>query len=63
MAKKCHNYRLQANPWYREEGTQSRHNPIFYSTIYNIFQVLFPFNANKLFSDKTKICLDIGPAY
>ena len=28
-----------------------------------IFQVPFPFNVNKLCSDKTKICLDIGPAY
>ena len=27
-----------------------------------IFQVPFPFNVNKLYSDKTKICLDIGPA-
>ena len=27
-----------------------------------IFQVPFPFNVNKLCSDKTKICLDIGPA-
>ena len=28
-----------------------------------IFQVPFPFNVNKLCSDKTNICLDIGPAY
>ena len=28
-----------------------------------IFQVPFPFNVNKLCSDKTKIRLDIGPAY
>ena len=28
-----------------------------------IFQYPFPFNVNKLCSDKTKICLDIGPAY
>ena len=28
-----------------------------------IFQVPFPFNMNKLCSDKTKICLDIGPVY
>ena len=28
-----------------------------------IFQVTFPFNVNKLCADKTKICLDIGPAY
>ena len=28
-----------------------------------IFQVPFPFNANKLCSDKTKICLDIGLTY
>ena len=28
-----------------------------------IFQVPFPFNVNNLFSDKTKICLDIGLAY
>ena len=28
-----------------------------------IFQVPFPFNVNKLCSDKTKICLEIGPAY
>ena len=28
-----------------------------------IFQVPFPFNVNKLCSDKTMICLDIGPAY
>ena len=27
-----------------------------------IFQVPFPFNVNKLCSDKTKICLDIGTA-
>ena len=27
-----------------------------------IFQVPFPFNANKLCLDKIKICLDIGPA-
>ena len=27
-----------------------------------IFQVPFPFNVNNLCSDKTKICLDIGPA-
>ena len=26
-----------------------------------IFQVPFPFNVNKLCSDKTMICLDIGP--
>ena len=28
-----------------------------------IFQVPIPFNVNKLCSDKTMICLDIGPAY
>ena len=28
-----------------------------------IFQVPFSFNVNKLCSDKTKICLDIDPAY
>ena len=28
-----------------------------------MFQFPFPFNVNKLCSDKTKICLDIGPAY
>ena len=28
-----------------------------------IFQVPFPFNVNKLCSDKTIICMDIGPAY
>ena len=28
-----------------------------------ILQVPFPFNVDKLCSDKTKICLDIGPAY
>ena len=28
-----------------------------------MFQVPLPFNANKLCSDKTMICLDIGPAY
>ena len=28
-----------------------------------IFQVPFLFNVNKLCSDKTKICLDIGPGY
>ena len=28
-----------------------------------IFQVLLPFNVNKLCSDKTMICLAIGPAY
>ena len=28
-----------------------------------IFHVPFPFNVNKLCSDKTKICLDIGTAY
>ena len=28
-----------------------------------IIQVHFPFNVNKLCSDKTKICLDISPAY
>ena len=28
-----------------------------------IFQVPFPFNVNKLCSDKTMICLDIGPAF
>ena len=28
-----------------------------------IFQVPFPFNANKFCSGKTKIYLDIGPAY
>ena len=27
-----------------------------------IFQVPCSFNVNKLCSDKTKICLDIGPA-
>ena len=27
-----------------------------------IFPITFPFNENKLCSDKTKICLDIGPA-
>ena len=26
-----------------------------------IFQVLLPFNVNKVCSEKTKICLDIGP--
>ena len=26
-----------------------------------IFQIPFSFNVNKLCSDKTKICLDIGP--
>ena len=26
-----------------------------------IFQVPFPINVNKLCSEKTKICLDIGP--
>ena len=31
--------------------------------ILRIFQVPFPFNVNKLCSDKTMICLDIGPAY
>ena len=28
-----------------------------------LFQVPFPFYVNKLCSDKTNICLDIGPAY
>ena len=28
-----------------------------------IFQAHFPFDVNKLCSDKTTICLDIGPAY
>ena len=28
-----------------------------------IFQVPFPFNVNILCSDRTMICLDIGPAY
>ena len=28
-----------------------------------IFQVLFPFNVNKLSLDYTKICLAIGPAF
>ena len=28
-----------------------------------IFQVPFPLIVNKLCSDKTKICLDIGPSY
>ena len=63
MAKKCHNHRLQANPWYLEEGTQiSIIQALTVQYIYT-FQVPFPFNVNKLCSDKTKICLDIGPAY
>ena len=62
MAKKCHNHRLQANPWHRKEGTQRRHSTSTYNTIrICIFQVPFPFNVNKC-SDKTKIRLDIGSA-
>ena len=28
-----------------------------------IFQVPFPFNVNKLCSDETIVCLDVGQAY
>ena len=63
MTKKCHHHRLHANPaWYHQEGTESRHSPSSYRTIQVYIQVSFPFNVNKLRSDKTKICLDIGPA-
>ena len=62
MARKCHNHRLQANPWNREEGTQGIIQALTGPYIC-IFQVPFPFNVNKFCSDKTMILLDIGPAY
>ena len=61
MAKKCYNRRLQTNmAWHCEEGTQV--GIIQAVTVHiGIFQVPFPFEVNKLCSDNTKICLDIGP--
>ena len=59
-----HTHRLQANPWHREK--EHKVDIIQALTIHYIFifQVpFFPFSVNKLCSDKTKICLDIGPAY
>ena len=56
-------HRLQVNPLHFEEGTQSRHNPTLTVQYICIFQVPIPFNVNKLCSDRTKICLDIGQAY
>ena len=50
MAKTCHNQR------HKEALSKlSQYN-------LGIVQVPFPFNVNILCSDKTKICLDIGPA-
>ena len=57
-----HNHRLQAIPWHREEETEV--GIVQALTVQCRFiQVPFPFNVNKLCSDKTKIRLDIAPAY
>ena len=46
IVPKCHNHRLQANSaWYHEEGTQSKHNPSCYSTIYKYISSSFSFQG------------------
>ena len=40
---KMHNHRLQANPWHREGGSQSRQNLSSYSTIYMYISSSFYF--------------------
>ena len=61
MAKKCHNHR-STHVNVRKGHTVGLIQALTVQYIC-IFQVPFPFNVNKLGPDKTKICLDTGPAY
>ena len=64
MAKKCHNYRLQANrAWHREEMKGHKVGIIQAVKVRYSYIVPFHFKMNKLCSDKTeKILLENGPA-
>ena len=53
MAKKSHNHRLQANPaWHREERKGHKVGIIQAVKVQYRYIVLFPFEMNKLCSDK-----------